>query len=163
MSTRVIIVISLSFYSFLRLIKLFKTDMGFFCCLMLYFQYIRKLYHWLLWKSCMQLLYLIFKVLYKLLHIIFTAIHLQWIRKISTSKRAVYISFRRFMSLYLFCMWCLTFSPSLHLIHLLPILLNNGLTENNELQLGCPIGVLIWELRKSSLMKIIDNTEKDDQ
>ena len=82
--------------------------MGFFCCLMLYFQYIRKLYHWMLWKSCMQLLYLIFKVLYKLLHIIFTAIHLQWIRKISTSKRAVYITSRRFMSLYLFCMWCLT-------------------------------------------------------
>ena len=43
------------------------------------------------------------------------------------------------------------------------MLLNNGLTENNELQLGCPIGVLIWELRKFSLMKIIDNTEKDDQ
>ena len=66
---------------------------------------------------------LIFTILYERLYSFFSTIHLQWIKKISLSKRAVYTPSRRYMCVDLFCIPCLTFSLNVHLIHFLTILL----------------------------------------
>lgn len=75
-----------------------------------------KLSHLLLRKCCIQLLYLIFSVLYKLYHTVFTAAHFRWIKNKSITKGAVYTLSRPCMCVYVVCVWCLAFSLSLHFI-----------------------------------------------
>ena len=87
------------------------------------FHYISKLCRWLLWKCCLQPLYLIISMLYKLLGSVFITVHFRWIKKISLSKRTMYTPTRQYMCVDLFCIRCLTFSLSLHLICFLSILL----------------------------------------
>ena len=99
----------ISYFSILRVIKLFKADMRFFCCFIISVQYISKLCHWLFWRFFMQLLHLICRVPYNLFYIIFMAVYLQWMKNISTSKWVVYTPFRQLKHVDLFCIWCLTF------------------------------------------------------
>ena len=74
---------------------------GIFCCYRLFFQYVYKLCHLLLWKCCIQPIYLIFNVLYWFLYAAFTMVNFQWIKNISMCKCAV--------------LQCFTFSLGLHL------------------------------------------------
>lgn len=75
-----------------RGIKLFKIGMFFFCYFVFYFQCISKLCHWLLWKCCIQPLYLILNVLYNFLYTVFTTVYFQWANDISVSKRTMYVT-----------------------------------------------------------------------
>ena len=100
-SIRVMTVIS--YISILRVIKFFKTDMTFFGCFVLSLHYIGKLYYWLLRNSCVQLVHLIFSVLYKRLYAVFTKVNFQQIKNISISKYVVYTPSRQYLCTYLFC------------------------------------------------------------
>ena len=74
-------------YTFtIRVVKIFKADTAFLCCFLLSFQYNSKLLHWLLWKCCVQLLYFIFSVLYKVVYIVLTKALFQWSRTSTKSK-----------------------------------------------------------------------------
>ena len=99
---RKILVMTMTFHLYvLRVIKLFETDIIFFCCLF----------------------FIILNVLYKLFYTAFNTVHLQWIKNIPISKRAVYTPSRRYTCVNLFYIWCFTFMLSLHSIALLCILL----------------------------------------
>ena len=95
--------------------KFLKTDMTFFCCFVLSFQYISKLCHWPLWKHFSQVISFTpsSACYYKLLHTIFTTVHLHWIKNISISKCAVYTPSRQcivlIFSVYGFLPLCCVF------------------------------------------------------
>ena len=77
----------ISYFHILRAIKLPIIDMTLLSCFALSFQYISKFCHWLLWKHFIQPLYAIFHLLYRHLYTVFTTIHFQWIKNISSANK----------------------------------------------------------------------------
>ena len=124
-----------------RISKLFKRVKKSFWCFVLSFQYVSKLCHWLLQKRFKQLFYLIFTVAYKLLQTTFTKVHLHWINNISTPKCAVYTPSRWYMWVDLFCICYLTFSLSLHFIHVLSIVLIYWMLSKSAFRIN---GAMNW-------------------
>ena len=120
--------------------------MRFFRRFMLFFQYICKLYHWLLCKCCIQLLYLLILPLPLPLTSSMSSTNIstqsssvdqEHLHKQASCVHTIQMVYARLSFLYMVSY----LFPSLYLIHLLSILLINGLIENIVNNWGPNLGI----------------------
>ena len=111
------VVAVISYLSIPWVIKLIEANVTLFCCLVFSFQHIMG--------CCGNVAYSRFtsSSMYStnFFHTVLTSIHFQGVRDISIGKVAAFTSSWRYMSVYLFSIWCLAFSLSLHCIHPIPV------------------------------------------